>query len=82
MNDFVRSFVFGGLFCAFSVGTSGFASTDNFLTSEVQVCQDSRCEAIQRSIAQCRENNQDYCDVDILINGELDNNALDAKPKG
>ena len=51
MNDFVRSFVFSGLLCAFSVGASGFASADNSLNVDVQVCQDSRCEAIRRSVA-------------------------------
>ena len=81
MDDFVCSFVFGGLLCAFSVGASGFTSADNSLNVDVHVCRNSRCEAIQRSIARCRENNQDYCDVDLLINHEPDNSATNTKPK-
>lgn len=81
MNDFVRSFVFGGLLCAFSVGSSGFASADNSLNVDIHVCQDSRCEAIRRSVAQCRENNQDYCDIDVVMSAKPDNKVPDNKPK-
>ena len=80
MNDFVRSFVFGGLLCAFSVGASGFASADNSLNVDVQVCRDSRCEAIQRSVERCRENNQDDCDIDIVMRAKPDNKVPDNKP--
>ena len=81
MNDFVRSFVFGGLLCAFSVGASGFASADNSLNVDVQVYRDSRCEAIQRSVERCRENNQDYYDVDIVMSTKPDNKVPDNKLK-
>lgn len=82
MNDFVRSFVFGGLLCAFSVGSSGFASADHSLNVDVQVCPNSRCAAIQRSVTRCRENNQDYCDIDIVMMADPDNKEPHVKPKG
>ena len=81
MNDFVRSFVFGGWVWRQCGGSSRLASADNSLNVDIHVCQDSRCEAIRRSVAQCRENNQDYCDIDVVISAKPDNKVPDNKPK-